>query len=424
MNRTLQILTNRHVWSILLLGFSSGLPYALLAVMLQAWFTTSGDSLIVIGTLSLVTIPYTWKFIWAPLMDRFTLSSPIKKVLGRRKSWLLVTQVGLLVLISSLVLFNPQFQPWIIFGIAWAIALFSASQDISINAYMVDIASEDERGMIAAVNVIGWRIGALLSGAIALIMAQHLGWTVTILMMSGCMLVGLLTTLLLCQEPNSDHHIPPQHSLYHDVLQPFAEFFVRKGLWIGIAILAVIILYKLGDAFALSLNSVFILRYLHFSLTDLGTIAKVGGLGISILGGFMGGLLMTRMRLLTALIVFGLLQAAANLTFMALAMAGHSMTWLIIATSTSYFTSALGTTAFVALIMALCNKQYSATQYALFSAIAFFGTTYLGPVAAEIVHHVGWVQFYWITFIISLPGVLLLIPLRTSLCEATKSNNL
>lgn len=410
MNRILKVILSRHVWSVSLLGFASGLPYAFVASTLQAWYTKAGAALMVIGILSLVRIPYTWKFLWAPLMDRF-----VPPLLGRRRGWLFLTQTGLILFIAGLTLFSPKFHPYVIFSLSVVIALLSASQDISINAYMVDIATEEERGMIAAVNVVGWRIGAIVSSAIALIMAQNIGWKPTILIMAACMLIGLSSTLFFCQEPKTDINITMEHNFYRDVIHPFLEFFIRKGAFIGISIIIVIILYKMGDAFALSLNSVFILRHLGFSLVDLGTIGKFAALVISILGGLVGGALMARMRLLTALIIFGLLQAGSNLTYMYLAHVGHNFTWLVISTCTEYFTSALGTTAFVALIMTLCHKKYSATQYALFSALAFFSTTYLGPVAAVLVDHVGWEMFYFWSFVVSLPGIILLIPIRKHL---------
>lgn len=410
MSSYLSILINRRVWAVLLLGVASGLPFAFLASTLQAWFTTAGVAIVTIGALSLIRIPYTWKFLWAPLMDRL-----IPPLLGRRRGWLFVMQVGLIISIAILTLLNPMQHIVTIFILASIIAFLSASQDISINAYMVDIADEHERGMIAAANVVGYRLGAIISSAIALILAQQLGWSITILLMSACMLIGLASTLFVCKEPPSDENIVMQHSFYRDVIKPFTEFFVRKGVATSILILIVIILYKMGDAFALSLNSVFILRHLHFTLMDLGVIGKFGSLIISILGGLTGGLLMTRMRLFTALVVFGILQALSNLTYMYLAHIGHSFNWLIIATVSEYFTSALGTTAFVALIMTLCNKRYSATQYALFSAFAAFATTYLGPVAAVVVEHIGWEMFYFWSFIIALPGIILLIPIRKHL---------
>jgi len=402
-----RILTNPLVYSIFFLGFASGLPLALSTATLSAWFTKAGISLMGIGMLSLIGQPYVYKFIWAPLMDRV-----IPPFLGRRRGWILITQILLIMSIAILGFMQPTEHLKLMTGLALLVAFFSASQDISISALMADAPREEERGLVAAAYITGYRIAMIVSGALALIIAQHWGWHVTYLCMSALMLIGVVTTFAT-KEPTVIQ--PKQHDFYHDVIQPFTEFFSRKGLWVAIAIILVMILYKLGDAFTVSLGSTFLLRHLHFTLTDVGTMYKVVGLTSSIVGGIIGGLLMTRLSLFRALFIFGILQTVTNLLYMWLAIVGHHMGVLAITVSGEAFCDGLGNTAFVALILTLCNPKFSATQFALLSALTAIGRVYVGPVAAEMVQQLGWTWFYFWCFVIGLPGVFLLIPLRRHL---------
>ena len=401
MNQTktaFQQLQSPRIWTVLLLGFSSGLPAVLTGSTLSAWFTESGISLMAIGALTLVGQPYVYKFLWAPFMDRF-----IPPFLGRRRGWMLIWQLCLIATIAIMALLTPQKHAGLMGMIALLIAFCSASQDTAINAYQTDVLQQEERGIGSALMANGWRIGTIVSGAFALIMAQRLGWHMTYLIMAACMLVGLITTLLCPATPNEKHVQPV--SLKDAVIDPFKEFFSRHGARFAIILLAIIVFYKLGDAFALSLNTTFLLRGMHFSLTDVGVANKMVGLAASIAGGLIGGLIMLRISLLRALVVFGILQAVSNLGYMWLALAGHNYSIFYGAVAVEFFTSGLGTTAFLAFIMSLCHPKFTATQFALLTAVSAVGRVYIGPAAAETVLHIGWAGFFFASFWVGLIGL-------------------
>lgn len=404
----LQQLQSPRIWTVLFLGFSSGLPAVLTGSTLSAWFTESGISLMAIGALTLVGQPYVYKFLWAPFMDRF-----IPPFLGRRRGWMLIWQLCLIITIAMMALLTPQKHAGLMGMVALLIAFCSASQDTAINAYQTDVLQQEERGMGAALMANGWRIGTIVSGAFALIMAQRLGWHITYLIMAACMLVGLITTLLCPATPNEKHVQPA--SLKDAVIDPFKEFFSRHGARFAIILLAIIVFYKLGDAFALSLNTTFLLRGMHFSLTDVGVANKMVGLAASISGGLIGGLIMLRISLLRALILFGILQAVSNLGYMWLALAGHNYPLFYGAVAVEFFTSGLGTTAFLAFIMSLCHPKFTATQFALLTAISAVGRVYIGPAAAETVLHIGWAGFFFASFWVGLIGLGLIWFIRKNL---------
>jgi len=404
----LQQIQSPRIWTVLFLGFSSGLPAVLTGSTLSAWFTESGISLMAIGALTLVGQPYVYKFLWAPLMDRF-----IPPFLGRRRGWMLIWQLCLILTIAAMALLTPQKHAGLMGMVALLIAFCSASQDTAINAYQTDVLQQEERGMGAALMANGWRIGTIVSGAFALIMAQSLGWHMTYLIMAACMLVGLITTLLCPATPNEKHVQPV--SLKDAVIDPFKEFFTRHGARFAIILLAIIVFYKLGDAFALSLNTTFLLRGMHFSLTDVGVANKMVGLAASIAGGLIGGLIMLRISLLRALVLFGILQAVSNLGYMWLALAGHNYPLFYGAVAVEFFTSGLGTTAFLAFIMSLCHPKFTATQFALLTAISAVGRVYIGPAAAETVLHIGWAGFFFASFWVGLIGLGLIWFIRKNL---------
>lgn len=393
-------LLQRRVWVNLFLGFSSGLPLSLCGATLQAWFTASGLPLMTIGLLTLVGQPYAYKFIWSPFMDRF-----VPPIFGRRRGWMFITQLLLLIVIACIAIFNPKDHNGIMAGLALLLAFVSASQDITIDAYRTDVLDEDQRGMGASLTIIGYRIALIVAGALALVMAQYWGWKFTYLIMSGLMLIGLFTTWFLAPEPTID---TPPGSIKAAIIKPFQEFFSRFGIRSAIFLLVVMILYKLGDAFTLSLNTTFLFRGLHFSLADIGLANKVVGLSFSVLGGFIAGIWMSRLSLFKALVFFGILQAVSNLTYMWLAYVGHNFDLMVFAIAVEQFCGGLGTTAFVALLMTLCNRKYTATQYALLSALTAMGRIYVGPAAAAMVGDIGWMWFYFWTFIIAWPGVIML----------------
>jgi len=393
------VFRNRKILVLLLLGFSSGLPLALTGGTLQAWLTVKGLGITTIGLFALVGQPYTYKFLWAPLMDRFSLP-----FLGRRRGWLVLTQLALLGALAWMGTISPHQTPWLLAGLALAVAFLSSSQDIVADAYRTDILGAEERGAGAAVFVLGYRIAMLVSGGLALILAAGpLGWTGTYWLMAALMLVGC-AAVLLGEEPAAPARAP--HTLRDSVRDPLLEFFSRDGAWL---LLALIVLYKLGDAFAGTLSTAFLLRGPHFSLEEVGLVNKWLGVVATIIGALAGGALMARLRLYRSLLLFGVLQGVTNLGYMALALAGKSYALMILAVATENLASGMGTAAFVALLMAMCERRHSATQYALLSALAALGRVYVGPVAGEMAKVFGWPEFFFITFLLSLPGLAMLV---------------
>ena len=400
------ILRDRNLAVILLLGFSSGLPLALTGQTLQAWMTVDGVSLSTIGIFTLVGIPYTWKFLWAPAMDRF-----VPPFLGRRRGWLLVTQAALALGITAMATLTPRADLAALGALALFVAFASASQDIVVDAYKVDVSPPAERGLAGAMGVVGYRVAMLVSGALALVLVDGsdwfpaLGWHRTYLAMAALMGIGVIGTVW-GREPAA---VPAPRTLRAAVADPFREFFTRPGaLWL----LALIVLYKLGDAFAGSLTTAFLLRGAGFSLADVGMVYKVVGLTTTIVGVVLGGVLMVRLGLYRSLMAFGILQALGTLAYMWLALAGKSYPILVLAVGAENLTAGMGTAAFVALLMALCDHRYTATQYALLSALATVGRVYVGPAAgyATDPRYLGmpWPAFFFATFLLALPGLVLL----------------
>jgi PAT family beta-lactamase induction signal transducer AmpG len=401
------VFRDRRLAVILLLGFSSGLPLALTGGTLQAWMTVEGVDLATIGIFTLVGIPYTWKFLWSPFMDRF-----VPPFLGRRRGWLVVTQLALAALIASMAFASPKADLAWLALLAVLVTFASASQDIVFDAYRTDIAAPEQRGLAAAFTVVGYRVAMLTSGAAALVLVAGsgfipaLGWQNTYLVMAGLMGLGAVATLL---GPEPAVSAPPPRTLEEAVWLPLKEFFGRPGAWV---LLALIVLYKLGDAFAGSLTTAFLLRGAGFPLDDVGYVNKGMGLAATIFGALFGGTLMVRLGLYRALLVFGVLQAISNLGFMVLALAGKSYPLMVFAVGFENLTGGMGTAAFVALLMALCDRRFTATQYALLSALASFGRVYVGPAAGYATDPkqlgMAWTTFFFCTFLTALPGVALL----------------
>jgi PAT family beta-lactamase induction signal transducer AmpG len=404
----LLVFSNRRIGAVLLLGFASGLPLALTSGTLQAWLAVDGIDIKTIGLFTLVGQPYTYKFLWAPLMDRYTLP-----FLGRRRGWLLVTQFALLVTIAAMGTVSPRESPWLLAGLALAVAFLSASQDIVFDAYRTDVLREAERGPGAAISVLGYRLAMLVSGGGALVLAdQFLGWNGMYWLMAVLMVVGLAATWT-APEPEERPHAP--ETLARAIAEPLKEFFARDGAWL---LLLLIVLYKLGDAFAGSLTTAFLIQGLGFSATDVGAINKILGLIATIVGALLGGAWMVRLGLYRALLGFGALQAVTNLGFMLLAIVGKSYPLMVLAVAAENLCGGMGTAAFVALLMSLCDRRFSATQYALLSALAAVGRVYVGPASGLLVSAAGWVPFFFFTFVVALPGLGLLWYMRARLAPA------
>lgn len=404
----LQIFTNRRIATMLVLGFSSGLPLALTGGTLQAWMTLSGVDLGTIGIFALVGLPYTLKFLWSPFMDRF-----VPPWLGRRRGWIITTQALLAVFICIMAFSSPAEMPYLLAVFALLVALSSASQDIVIDAYRTDVLHEVERGVGAAVFVLGYRVAMLVSGALALILSDTIGWRMTYLIMAACMGIGMLAALL---GPEPEQRVVPPASLREAVTGPLKDFLTRRAAFL---LLLLIVLYKLGDAYAGTLTTAFLLRGLEFTATEVGTVNKGFGLVATIVGALFGGALMVRMGMYRALMVFGILQAVSNLSFMGLAMIGKSYPAMIFAVGFENISGGMGTAAFVALLMSLCNQRFSATQYALLSSLASLGRILIAPSSGFLVEWIGWASFFFVTMLTALPGLWMLWWLRKELMEAS-----
>jgi len=410
----LEVFRNRRIAVVFLLGFSSGLPLALTSGTLQAWLTDAAVDIRAIGLFTLVGLPYTLKFLWSPLLDCFALPW-----LDRRRGWVAAAQVTLAVLIAAMGASSPQSALFAVAVLALMLATVSASQDIVIDAYRADILSPVERGAGAAVSVFGYRMAMMVSGALALILADRFDWRLTYGIMAGLMLACLLVTVLA---PPVDSAIPTPKTFGEAVTGPLANFFSRHA---AVAFLILIVLYKLGDAFAGSLTTRFLLGGtdevpgLGFSKTDVGVVNKGFGLIATLAGGFIGGGALASLGLYRGLLVFGVLQAVSNLTFMWLARAGADYGLMVAAIGFENFSGGLGTTASVALLMTLCDRRYSATQYALLSALSAVGRVWVGPASGYLVVALGWPSFFFVTFLTALPGLLLLMWLRNEIDAAS-----
>ncbi len=397
----LQVFRSRRIAVITFLGFSSGLPLALTGGTLQAWMAVAGVDLQTIGIFSLVGIPYVLKFLWSPFMDRY-----VPPWLGRRRGWILITQAILVLGISAMAFGSPREFPWLLAIFALFVAFSSASQDIVIDAYRTDVLKERERGAGAAVFVMGYRIATLVSGALALILSDHIGWQNTYLFMAAVMVIGIISTLA---GPEPEERVAPPLSLQEAVAGPLRDYFSRNA---AISLLFLIVLYKLGDAYAGVLTSAFLIKGIGFSASDVGTINKGFGFVSLIVGAMVGGSLMVRLGLFRSLLGFGVLQAVSNLSFMLLAWIGKSYGMLVFAVAFENFSGGMGTAAFVSLLMAMCNHRYTATQYALLSSLAALGRIFIGPTSGFLVEAVGWASFFFITTLTALPGLGLLWWLR------------
>lgn len=400
----MELFTSRRIALMIFFGFYSGLPLPLTGGTLQAWMTVEGVDLKTIGIFALAGLPYTLKFLWSPLMDRF-----VPPWLGRRRGWILASQVSVMAGIAAMAHISPRDAPLLMGAFALFIAFSSASQDIVIDAYRTDLLHAAERGFGAAVFVTGYRVAMLVSGALALILSDYLGWQTTYLIMAALMIPGMVITFF---SPDPEKAARPPATIGEAVLGPLRDFFSRKE---ALQILLLIVLYKLGDAYAGTLTTAFLIRGLEFSASDVGFVNKGLGLAAVIIGAFFGGTLMVRFGLFRSLLFFGILQAVSNLSFMVLAWAGKSYPLMVAAVAFENVAGGMGTTAYVSLLMGLCNQKYSATQFALLSSLAAIGRTFVAPSSGFVVEAVGWADFFFITFITALPGLWMVWKLRTKI---------
>lgn len=394
----------KKMWIILALGFASGLPLGLTATTLQAWYAASDLSMTTIGFLALIGQPYVYKFLWSPLCDKYRLPR-----FGLRRGWLLATQLGLIAGLLVMAMLSPKSQPYWLGFVGLCVAILSATQDIATDAYRTEILAAPERGVGTGMAVTGYRIAMLVSSGLSLILASLWGFSATYVAMAALMGIGIVATLL-CDEPQHYRAEPP--TFWQACVLPFKEFLSRPQ---ALLLLALVVFYKLGDAFAVSLTTPFLLKGVGFSLKTIGVVNKSLGMIATLLGVFTGGVLLMRLGLFRALFIFGILQALTNLLFYALAIVGNDMTLFILAVGLDNFGGGLGTAAFMALVMSLCNPQFTATQFALISALAAVGRVYVGPLAGWLVDTIGWAQFYVWTVVFAVPGMLLLWWLRDTI---------
>lgn len=385
---------NKRILTILFLGFSSGLPLALISSTLQAWYTVSGVSIVAIGWLTLVGQPYAYKFLWAPFLDRWM---PIN--LGRRRSWIFLMQLALGISFTLMAFLHPQKTPLLLAIAALLVAVFSSTQDTAFDAYRTELLTDNERGLGTSVFIVAYRIAMMVSGALALILAAKIGWRATYLIMAGCFFGLMIVTKT---SPNPVESAAQPTSLREAMIAPMRSFLTRKN---AILILIFIVIYKLCDAMALSLNTTFLIRGVGFSLIQIGAISKTMGILALFLGSIVGGILMRYMSVYRSLMIFGFLQMSSNLLYAWIAVVGKNLIVMSIAIFGENFCSALATVAFLVFLMNLCDRRYTATQYALFSAVAALGRIFIGPVSAELVKHFGWVDFYIFSAVIGLPSL-------------------
>jgi PAT family beta-lactamase induction signal transducer AmpG len=361
--------------------------------------TTENVSLTTIGLFSLVALPYSLKFLWSPLLDRF-----VPPFMGRRRGWLMITQIALIVAIAAMALQDPERALQLLAVNALVIAFLSATQDIAVDAYRTDVLEELEMGAGAAVYVLGYRIALIVTGAVALILADQLPWPVVYLLMAGLMGVGIMAAIFAPEPQLQDR---PPASLREAVILPFQEYFQRSGVLQGALILVFIVLYKLGDALVSNMSTPFLLQ-VGFSQTDVGAIQ--GGMGIlaTIVGVLAGGAVLSRIGINRSLWLFGGLQALSNLVYFILAQIGRNYPFMVLAINVENFCAGLGTAAFVAFLMSLCNQRFSATQYALLSSLMAVSRDILVAPAGRLVDVTSWPVFFLITLVAAIPGLLLL----------------
>ncbi len=395
----LQVLLNKRMLICIFTGFSSGLPLYILISLLPAWLKSEGVSLKEIGLFALIGLPFTWKFIWAPLFDRYA------PPLGRRRGWLLITQIGLLVTLPIFGFFHPQLDIATIAYFCVLVAFLSASQDVVLDAYRRELLPNAELGLGNAVHVNAYKIASLVPGSLSLILADHMDWSSVFMITALFMLPGLVMTLLIT-EPALKNSTPK--TLRAAVVEPFQEFIARNGLKSALTILLFIFLYKLGDSMATALATPFYLE-MGFSKTEIGLVAKNAGLWPSVIGGMLGGIWMMRLGTNRALWIFGAVQMIAILGFAWLATVGHSLPWLALVIGLEALGVGLGTAAFVAYIAQTTNPLYTATQFALFTSLAAVPRTFANAATGYLVEYFGWTHFFVLCFFLAIPGMLLLL---------------
>jgi PAT family beta-lactamase induction signal transducer AmpG len=395
-----EILFNRRMLTCVFLGFASGMPLWVLISLVPAWLRTEGIDLATIGLFSLMTLPYTWKFIWSPLMDRYR-----PPFLGRRRGWALITQVVLLATIGALGLCDPTASLFPILALVFIISFFSASQDIVIDAYRRELLADDELGTGTSIHINAYRLSALVPGSLALILADHFSWTAVFAVTAAFMTVGIVMTLVIPEV--SDDQLAP-HTLREAIIEPFREFFGRAGLRQALAVLTFILLYKLGDNMAVALATPFYID-MGFSLTEIGTIAKFSALWASITGSVIAGIVMLKVSINRALWIFGMVQLITILGYVWLSTVGHTPVGLFIVVSGEYLGVGMGTVALTAYLARETSRAFTATQFALFSSIVVIPRTFANASTGFLIEAMGYTGFFLLCTAVAVPGMLMLL---------------
>ena len=390
-----KILLNRRMLIVVFLGFSSGMPLALVGGTLQAWMASLNVDLTLIGMISLVGLPYTLKFLWAPFMDRY-----VPPFLGRRRGWIIITQIALVLTLVGISFCDPIQTPVILAILAFLIAFSSASQDIVIDAYKTEFLDRSEFGVGAATANLGYRLAMLFSGGFALILADHLSWSAVYRIMAASMGIGIVTSLCAIESTL----LSAPKTLKEAVVEPFLDFFNREKV---MELMGFIFFYKLDVVFALALMTPFMME-LGFTKTEIGAVTKGFGLVVTLLGTFVGGIWLSRIGIKRSLWIFGCLQGFSGLSFYLLAKMGHSYPMMVTSIVLENFCSGMGNAAYAAFLMTLCNPKFTATQFALLTSVMALMRTLAGAPSGWLVKNVGWENYFIISILLMIPGLLLL----------------
>jgi len=395
-----QAILNRRMLICIFTGFSSGLPLFVLYQLVPGWLRSEGVSLTEIGLFSLIGIPYVWKFLWSPLIDRYSFEG-----FGRRRTWMLLTQILLLISIAGFGFINPIMDIWSVAYLAASVAFFSASQDIVLDAYRRELLPDNELGLGNSIHVQAYRLSGLIPGSLAFILSDHISWQFVFIIVAAFMLVGVLMTVFI-KEIQNEYATPK--SLQDAVVLPFKDFIQSKGIKSAASILIFLFLYKLGDSMATALQTPFFID-MGFSKTEIGVIAKTSSLIAMTIGLMVGGVVMIKLSINKALWLFGFVQIISILGFAALAEIGHNSYALAFAMGFEYLGVGLGTAAFVAFIAKTTNPAFAATQFALFTALTALPRTFANATTGIIVEQIGWTNFYFLCTLLAIPGMLMLL---------------
>ncbi len=394
-----EAILNRRMLICVFTGFTSGMPLYVVFQLVPAWLRVEGVGLAEIGFFTLVQLPYVWKFLWSPVMDRYTLP-----FLGRRRGWMLVSQLAIMMSIAAMGFLEPALSIWTVAYLAAAMAFFSASQDIVLDAYRRELLPDVELGLGNTIHVQAYRLSGLVPGALALILADHMAWSSVFIVVALFMLIGVGLTLFIKEAVSEPS---PPKTLVDAVIKPFLEFFNRKGVASGLLVLAFLVLYKLGDNMATALQTPFFVD-VGFTLTQIGSVAKLSGLIAAIIGGFAGGVIMIKLGINRALWLFGFVQITSILGFALLSVVGVNLWVLGFVVGFEYLGVGLGGAAFVAFMARTTNPVFAATQFALFSALTAVPRTVIGAFTGVMVEHLGWTNFFLVCTVLAIPGMLLL----------------